>query len=222
MVVDALTEAVFRSLSRLRYGRGFHPDGVAFEATWVPSDDDRLPRTSPLRARAEHAVVRLSRGAGLPRGLPDVLGVAVKIPDLYGPGRDQDLLLASVGRGPARRVLFAARRFTAAPFSTILPYRTPVGRSPVLGEIGGPDDTSLGMLRTVSGDPGLAIRLWLLPDVPLATVRLGARLPDAVAETVCYDPFHTGDDLSPTGLLNRLRRPAYQASQAGRPDAAQH
>jgi hypothetical protein len=40
-------------------------------------------------------VVRFSRAGGLPEPLPDALGVAVRLPGAYGPGRDQDLLVTS-------------------------------------------------------------------------------------------------------------------------------
>src|SRR4029450_7999147 len=49
-----------------------------------------------FQAGATHqALLRFSRGAGLPEPLPDALGVAIKLPDAHGPGVDQDLLLTS-------------------------------------------------------------------------------------------------------------------------------
>jgi hypothetical protein len=45
-------------------------------------------------------------------------------PDAYGPGRHQDLLLASSGRAPlARHLLLPSRGFCDRPYSSILPYR---------------------------------------------------------------------------------------------------
>jgi hypothetical protein len=55
--------------------------------------------------------------------LPDVLGVAVKLPNAHGPGADQDLLLtSSTSRPLLRRLLFPARSFVRGAFSTALPY----------------------------------------------------------------------------------------------------
>lgn len=69
------------------------------------------------------SLVRFSRGAGLPEPLPDALGVAVKLPDAYGPGNDQDLLLtSSTDRPLLRRLLFPATSFVRGVFSTALPY----------------------------------------------------------------------------------------------------
>lgn len=45
---------------------------------------------------------------------------------------------------------------------------------------------------------------------------LGRRLPASVADDLRFDPWHTGASLRPVGLLNRLRRPAYVASQRSR------
>jgi hypothetical protein len=69
------------------------------------------------------ALLRFSRGAGLPEPLPDALGVAIKLPDAHGPGADQDLLLTSSSDRPLlRRLLFPARSFLRRAFSTALPY----------------------------------------------------------------------------------------------------
>jgi hypothetical protein len=69
-------------------------------------------------------VLRFSRAAGLPEPLPDALGVAVKLPDAYGPGADQDLLVtSSIDRPLVRRLLFPATIFVRGAFSTALPYQ---------------------------------------------------------------------------------------------------
>jgi hypothetical protein len=77
-----------------------------------------------FQAGATHpALLRFSRGAGLPEPLPDALGVAIKLPNAHGPGADQDLLLtSSTDRPLLRRLLFPARSFAHGAFSTALPY----------------------------------------------------------------------------------------------------
>ena len=89
--------AGFYALAALGNRRSLHPTGIGYQG-WLEVSNERPARTGvPLfQAGATHpAVLRFSRGAGLPEPLPDALGVAIKLPDVYGPGVDQDLLLTS-------------------------------------------------------------------------------------------------------------------------------
>jgi hypothetical protein len=64
------------------------------------------PGVPLFQAGAAHAaLLRFSRGAGLPEPLPDALGVAIKLPDAHGPSADQDLLLTSSSDRPLLRRL---------------------------------------------------------------------------------------------------------------------
>lgn len=217
-MLDAITGTAFRLLSGLRGARIFHPDGVAFDARWS-TVDPVLPEGSPLAAPDGHqAIVRLSRGIGLPPALPDLLGVAVKVPDVHGPGLDQDLLLASVGPGPVgRRVLTPAVDFRATTFSSLLPYAVGGHRAPVVAEVHGPGASTLVALQHADAS-ALEVQLYLGSGGHFARIALGRRLDDEVARELRFDPWHTGAALRPAGLVNRLRRPAYQASQEGRSD----
>ncbi|NGN93922.1 hypothetical protein G5C66_14360 [Nocardioides sp. KC13] len=74
----------------------------------------------------DEVVVRLSRATGLPEPVPDVNGLALRVPTIRG--EHADLLLATTGQGRWTRFLLAPR--TGLPdgfFSTLLPYRTPTG-----------------------------------------------------------------------------------------------
>ena len=73
----------------------------------------------------EGAVVRLSRGAGPPAPLPDLLGLAIRLPSAGS--APVDLLLTTTGRGPLGRLLPALRRDTAAVHSSIMGYRSDAG-----------------------------------------------------------------------------------------------
>jgi hypothetical protein len=60
------------------------------------------------------SLLRLSRAIGLPTALPDILGFALRLHDLHGPGCPQDLLLASSPAPPMHAMLAPARSFKRA------------------------------------------------------------------------------------------------------------
>lgn len=77
-------------------------------------------------AGQDEVLVRLSRAIGLPGGLPDIHGLAVRIP-VEGGGHG-DLLFASTGWGRLSRfVLTASRSPQGRPMTTLLPYDAPSG-----------------------------------------------------------------------------------------------
>src|SRR4051812_7231755 len=86
--------APFAALARLRGAKSLHPKGLVYAATLRIAGDDVAPAAAPLlREPGEHAaVVRFSRSLGLPDALPDLFGIAVRLPDALGPGRHQDFL----------------------------------------------------------------------------------------------------------------------------------
>ncbi|HEX2267819.1 MAG TPA: hypothetical protein VHI97_06420, partial [Actinomycetota bacterium] len=99
-LLPAPTAAFFAAATRLRGRRFFHPYGRAFAGTL------HMPKAKAgLKQGSHQAIARLSRGAGMPRGLPDVLGLAIKLPDFNGPRRDQDFLLVSAASAPVARHL---------------------------------------------------------------------------------------------------------------------
>lgn len=214
MFLDVLTKPLFRALARLRGGRVFHPRGAAYEATWNQADGGPLDghdgRQGPSRA-----VVRVSRGVGLPSALPDVLGVAVKLLDLHGPGHDQDLLFASVLGGRwGNRLLAPGRTFSGRTFSTVLPYAIDGRRTAMVATVAGEPSTATD---GPDGATGVEVHVRLLSDgAAVGSVVLGRRLSASVAEDLQFDPWHTGPSVRPLGAWNRLRRPVYVASQQGR------
>ncbi len=66
------------------------------------------------------------------------------------------------------------------------------------------------------GPPTLEIVLDDADGRHLARLELGRPLPAHVGEDLRFDPWHAGPGLRPVGVLNRVRRPAYRASQQGR------
>ncbi|MGZ3146998.1 hypothetical protein ACVDFE_34395 [Lentzea chajnantorensis] len=102
----------FRLLARARRARAVHPRGVLMTG--------ELTGSAPFPASAT-VIARLSKGAGTGRGLPDVLGLALRIPTGSG---DWDLLLSTTGTGRFSRLLpTPATGWQRARLGTILPYR---------------------------------------------------------------------------------------------------
>ncbi len=228
--IVAPLEAFWGALSALRGRRRiFHPDGVALEAELhvVGEGGHGAPL---LDAPGRHpAVVRLSRGAGLPDALPDTLGLAVRLCDVHGPGRHQDLLMNTSADAPLAHhlILPAPGGWFAQSYSSVLPYRVggalrlfgalPVSPPPPAA---GAPRGSLRELDAALARGGVAFDLALAPLggrlAPVGRLVLGARLPAHVAEEIRFSPWHTGGGIRPAGPLQGTRRPAYRGSQRGR------
>jgi hypothetical protein len=227
--------AGFYALAALRRRRSLHPRGIGYQG-WlqVPNESPPRPGVPLFQAGATHqALIRFSRGAGLPEPLPDALGVAIKLPDAHGPGVDQDLLLtSSTDRPLLRRLLFPARSFVRGAFSTALPYDfgnervvlllvpAHVGIRRSAGETSHrPVGGALAELRAVAAN-SLELELRTAKSFgrsqPLATVAVGPPLSPDQTEALRFNPWTTGPGIRPSGWLNLLRDAAYQASQRGR------
>lgn len=98
---SGLIAAAFRRLAQLRDAKALHPKGTVHEATVHVTG-------GPLPLGEHRAIVRLSRGLGLPDALPDVVGLAIRLVDL-----DQDLLLSGLGRDAAANPQTSIARFEA-------------------------------------------------------------------------------------------------------------
>lgn len=227
--------AGFYALATARRRRSLHPVGVGYQG-WLQVPHEGPPRSGvPLfQAGATHpALLRFSRGAGLPEPLPDALGVAIKLPDAHGPGADQDLLLtSSTDRPLLRRLLFPARSFAHGAFSTALPYdlgndrvvlllvpaHSSAGRS-ADGDRHHAAGGALAELRAAAAK-GLGFEIRTARTFgrskALATLRIGPPLPAEQTEALRFNPWNTGPGIRPAGWLNLLRDAAYRASQRGR------
>lgn len=225
---------VFERLSRARGKRIFHPFGVGFAATLEPvggrgaeggggvaASAGGEPSLPFLREPVE-AKVRLSRALGLPEWLPDPCGLALRVPDAYGEGRHQDLLLVSSALVPGGRHLpLPSRHFLDRPYSSLLPYRLEgellllgarcagaTGQSPKLADLRQREVGDLVfelMVASLAGE-------WR----PVARLTHGNRLPPEETERLGFDPTNTGGGFELAGLVNRLRGPSYRGSQRGR------
>src|SRR3954447_1626297 len=123
-----LAGSAMAALAAARRGKAVHPHGVVHRATVrVPaSRAPGAPAGWALLARpAEYeAIVRFSRSIGLPRPLPDLLGLSLRVLDAYGPDRHQDILMVtSIDRPVLHHVFVPAGDVQQRVYSTSLPYR---------------------------------------------------------------------------------------------------
>jgi hypothetical protein len=115
--------AAFRLASRVRGERAIHARGRTLTGTLtVPGGAGA--GVALLDAPGTYEVLlRVSRSAGLPLPLPDVLGLAVRVLDAHGPGEHQDLLLDSALPQPLlRRLPFPRRDHLGTLYCSLLPY----------------------------------------------------------------------------------------------------
>jgi hypothetical protein len=170
--------------------------------------------------------VRVSRAAGLPDPLPDLLGLAIKIPAANGPGRDQDLLLFSSASGPlARQTAVPATSFLARRYSSISPYL--VGGRPVMfGAVASrrvvyDGGTALAELDVAAVTGNLTFDLQVATLVgrwrSVGLIRVGTGVPDAEADGLRFNPWNTGPAILPFGIADAVRRSVYLAAQKRRP-----
>lgn len=209
-----VSAAGFAALSAARRKRFFHPRGTVFDATITIFEESAL-----LEAGSFPGVIRFSRGVGLPEATPDVLGLAVKIPDL-----GQDILLVTSGEGAAsRHLLLASGGFFRRPYSTVLPFEWSE-ESIVLGaqpdvSLEEADDRTFEDLETQVSLGRLLFHLTWGRTGTADQTRFGSIVADGIHEgEVAFDPFRCHPSLRPSGALNRLRRDTYPASRAARPD----
>lgn len=213
---------LFESLSRLRGKRVFHPFGVGFAARLTPAGEGGAGAS--VFEREAEAQVRLSRSFGLPEWAPDPCGLAFRVPDAYGPGQHQDLLLVSSAAPPGgRHTLLPSRGFCDRPYSTVLPYRlreeTVMIGARALAPGPGPKLRDLAEREVGGLEFELAVAGLKDGWETAARLTLEERLPSERTERLDLDPTNCGDGLEPAGLLNKLRGPTYGGSQAGRETA---
>ena len=217
-----MVAAAFRGLAELRQARAFHPRGLMLAGELTIGAGSGLP----VDAGARPVVARLSKGVGTPGGAPDILGLAVRIPTGEGPAASWDLALSSSGSGAlSRMVPLPARRWGAARYGSIVPYRYGGRRVWLLAvpEDGHPPGpASLTRLQRWIGEHPL--RFTLHTGLSAGGWREAARLtlhtvlPGTEADRVAFDPMTNRPPelrMSPR-WLSRMRERAYQGSRAGR------
>lgn len=203
--------AAVRAASRVRGERVIHGRGRTL--TGQLHVDGAVTTGAPLLDAAGRydVLVRVSRSAGLPLPLPDVLGLAVRVLDAHGAGRHQDLLLDSALPQPVlRRLPLPRRDHLGALHCSLLPYDV-AGRRVLLGARGADGSATLDRLPD-------AVELDLLVASPRGpwqrwgVVRTDGALPAPAGRQTRFNPWTTGGGIAPAGPLQSWRRRAYGAS----------
>jgi hypothetical protein len=189
----------------------------------VPGHGDALRDTELFgTAGRRPALVRFSRSLGLPRPLPDLLGMSVRVPDAYGTGRHQDFLMVTSVDAPVMHHLFVpARDVQQRPYSSSLPYRAGA-ETFLVGALARPESPrfqggdELERLAAAAATGALVFDLAVAGVWgrfrPVAELRVEDPLPPE-ADALRFNPWNTGGGLEPAGPLNRLRDYAYPLSQ---------
>jgi hypothetical protein len=201
-VPRVLTSSALALGTAVRGARVFHPRGGARTAT-VTADGGGSWGARLLDEAGRHdAVVRISRGAGLPEPLPDVVGLAIRL-DGLGRGGPLDLLVNTAGGPPVLRHVFLPAPLGRT-FSSVLPYRTGSGRTVLLGAREDGDGYDLLAAPLTGG--------W----ARWGRLTLGDPLPAAVSQELRFRPTLGADDLQPVALFRGVRDLSYRLSQAVR------
>jgi hypothetical protein len=218
--------SAFKAASVLRGAKSLHPYGVVYEAALAVDGDAGVPPAKLFRTPGtSSALVRFSASLGLPRPLPDLLGMSLRVIDAYGPGCHQDLLMVSSADRPiAHHVFLPADDVQRRPYSSSLPYRAG-GELFLVGALpraDSPRPAGSGMyerLEAAAQTGKLAFDLAVAPLMgrfrPVGRLHVGKRLAPQM-DALRFNPLNTGGGLRPAGdPLNRLRPYAYSRSQEG-------
>jgi hypothetical protein len=200
----------------------FHPGGVLARGSIerVAARGVGLPIES-----TSDVLVRLSKGIGTPGAVPDVIGLAFRLPP-GGSSAPWDVLLASAGSGRLSRVgIRPVVRWPGQPMSSVMPLRYQGTnwwlRAQILSAVDGAG-VSLDSIRSSLHEGPLTVAIdqapGLAPFRPLARLTIKDVVPQDELADVDFDPvLHTapGVQLVPHWLSN-LRMQAYRRSREGR------
>ncbi|MEU9229394.1 phosphodiesterase [Streptomyces massasporeus] len=228
MIISRVAHGAAERLARWRSAPALHPHGVLCTGTLTVAARADTGWGVPWldRPGSYRVTVRWSRALGLPRGLPDGLGLAVRVEEADGPSSTLDLLFTSSRPGRFGRHLPLPRLGAlAGPYSSLLSYRVGerervLAAFPVHGPGARRDDVRPTLWQELALRPVRFDLRAAAPDEPWRTFAAlsleGVRTAPA-SRTVSYDPYaHNLTGLHPTGRLRRLRDAAYTGSRHGR------
>ncbi len=202
-LVGSALGGVFRVAGAVRpAAKPLHPKGTVRHAT-LRRHGVEPPVGVPFldTAATDEVLVRESRSVGLPQPLPDIHGLAVRVPT--PDGGHGDVLFSSNGFGWLTRFLLVPTRTTyGRPMTTLLPYDTAAG--PVLLGVHKAGDDRLEVAFAVGDGPWRAF----------GELQLSDRRSD---EDISFDPVrNTLPGLDQYAAVRRIREPAYSAARSSR------
>lgn len=210
----------FRALAAVRNARAFHPDGVSFTG----SLERLLPEQYGIPVRSCEVTVRVSKGIGTPAGLPDVAGIAIRVPPFESGAPPWDLLLAGSATGVlGRMVPWPSSSWTDAHLSSLMPLKYQGRMWWLRARLTRPqlNGMSVADVRHALDGDGVSVLLehacGTNPFEPLAVVHSTSLL-ERHDEVDAFDPVLN----SPTAVrpqpewIRSLRVSAYRNSRVGR------
>ncbi len=200
-----LLGAATRMIAARPATKPLHPRGSVVQGTLHRVGTQGLTGAAWLDHPGEDLVlVRQSRAIGLPPPVPDIHGLAIRVPTEGG--RHGDLLFASTGLGRLTRfTLTAARSPYQRPMTTLLPYRTPVGAV---------------LLSAVFRDESRVELAWATRSGgwhPFADLSLQTDPSDHADMPVSFDPVRNVlPGLETYDWVRQLREPSYATARQSR------
>jgi hypothetical protein len=211
----------------VRHRRVFHPLGVLASG--------HIERTAAaghgLPIESGEVLGRVSKAIGVPGDLPDLIGLAWRMPTHALNATPWDVLMASTGAGVlARFGLQPTRSWSGTTLSTLMPLHYDDGwwwlKAELVTKV--PDGLSVDSLAAEIEDSEIVFDIQQAHGTgafePLATLTLSATIPTDEDHDVSFDPTRNtipGVELGPQ-WLTALRERAYLRSREGRdaPDEA--
>jgi hypothetical protein len=185
-----------------------------------------------LPVESSNIVARVSKAVGLPRALPDIVGLAWRMPPQHSATTPWDVLLASAGAGVATRYLLRpVTSWSGVALSSVMPLRYHEDNWWVSARITtdiAARGVSLASVETQIASGGLQFTIEQARGStgdfqPLATLTLDELLPSDAGD-VAFDPTrHSAAGVDPfPDWLTDLRRDAYRRSRQGRAASPDH
>jgi hypothetical protein len=207
--------AVFGAAAVLRHGRPLHPQGVTLQVTLLCDGSGRSGVPLLDEAGVSQGTIRVSRAMGLPPWLPDIYGVALRLPQAPGDGDPADLLFASTGdSGLGRFTLLVHPQLVDGPVTTLLPVRAPAGALLLrLTPVPGSPAREVGPALRVPERLSLSYAVGTGPWVTVGEVAVGARV-QGEDDPRRHDPvLHLLPGTTQYAVVQFLREPAYAAAR---------
>jgi hypothetical protein len=200
-----ILRAVTRLVTARPAAKPLHPRGSVVEGTLRRyGARDKTGAAWLDDAGEDRVLVRQSRAVGLPAPVPDIFGLAIRVP--IDGGCDGDLLFASTGLGRLTRfMLTPARSPYGRPMTTLLPYRTPAGA--VLLSAVFQDEHRLALAWALGAGAWHPFAQLVLDEEPVDKADMG----------LSFEPVRNRlPGLDTYEWVRRLREPAYGTARRSR------